>query len=81
MKAIKILQSIFFVILAGLLFWQGFDPIFAGLDLGLSVKFVLLRGIFMLVLNLMGAIFCLLYAVMPAFPYLFSLIKKGNDEP
>jgi TRAP-type C4-dicarboxylate transport system permease small subunit len=79
-KLLKIFISLFFILLAGLLFWQGFDSIFMGIDLGLPIKDVLLKGIFMLVINLVGALFCLLYALMPAFPYIFSLMNKDNEE-
>lgn len=65
MKVFKIFLSILFVIIAGLLFWQGFDPIFEGLDVGMPFLYVFLRNILMFWANIIGAIFCLLYAIMP----------------
>lgn len=79
-RSFKIFISLFFILLAGLLFWQGFNTIFWGIDLGLPIKEVLLKGIFMLLINLIGAIFCLLYAIMPALPYLFGLMKKEDKQ-
>ena len=64
-KAIRVMLSIFFVIVAGLLFWQGFNPIFEGLDAGMSFAYVFLRNVLMVCLNIVGAIFCLFYAIMP----------------
>lgn len=64
-KVCNTLLSIFFVTVSGVLFWQGFDPIFEGLDEGMPFWYVLLINILMSGANIIGALFCLLYAIMP----------------
>ena len=79
-RLLKIVFSFFFVLLAGFLFWQGFNPIFWGIELGLPIKEILLKGLFMLLLNITGAIVCLMYAIMPFLPDIFSRINKKNED-
>ena len=64
-KLIKILLSILFITIGGVLFWQGLDQIFEGLDNGQGFLYVFIRNSWWFVMNIVGALACLLYAFMP----------------
>lgn len=78
--ALKLFISALFLTISGLLFWQGFHPIFDAIDDGISVVRHAYQFMFMFLINVAGALMCLIYAAMPYFPSLFKSIRNKEDK-
>ena len=65
---IKVIVFQFFIFLAGLLFWAGFNPFFTGVDFGIPFQNLFRELFLMSLINIVGAILCVFYAFMVIFP-------------
>lgn len=78
--ALKLFISALFLTIAGLLFWQGFHPVFDAIDAGTSVIRHAYQFMFMFIINIAGALMCLVYAAMPYFPALLKSMRNNGEH-
>lgn len=66
--AIKVIIFLVLIFLTSLLFWKGIDPFLEGMDLGIPFRTLFLKYGLVSLLNVIGALLCMCYAVMAIFP-------------